>query len=85
MGIDTPLSAMKTCTNHPGYVVVHQDDSCPVCAMERALRLAMSDAERLARDNDRLCDKVFELRREAHSLPTGIQEALNSGDGVYRP
>lgn len=53
--------------------------------IDTPFRLAMSDAERLARDNDRLCDKVFELRREAHSLPTGIQEALNSGDGVYRP
>ena len=87
MGIvDTPLlSAMKTCTNHPGYVVVHQDDFCPVCAMARELRLARREAERLASDNDRLCDKIFGLEQETRHLPAGIQEALNSGDGVYRP
>ena len=39
----------------------------------------------MGRDNDRLCDKVFELQQEARSLPTGIQEALNMGNGAYRP
>jgi hypothetical protein len=75
---------MKTCTNH-NFIVVHQEDSCPVCRMERQLREARREADRLGRDNDRLCDKVFELQQEARSLPTGIQEALNMGNGTYRP
>jgi len=54
---------MKTCTNH-SFIVVYQAEGCPVCALERELR---------------------EAKREADRLPTGIQEALNSGDGVYRP
>jgi len=51
---------MKTCTNH-NFIVVHREDSCPVCAMERELREAKREADRMGRDNDRLCDKVFEL------------------------
>jgi len=76
---------MKTCTDHNSFIVVYQAEGCPVCAMERVLRLARREVERLARDNDRLCDKIFGLEQETRHLPAGIQEALNSGDGVYRP
>ncbi len=51
---------MKPCTNH-SYIVVYREGSCPVCAMERELREAKLEADRMGRDNDRLCDKVFEL------------------------
>ena len=51
---------MKTCTNH-SYIVVYQAEGCPVCALERELREAKREADRMGRDNDRLCDKVFEL------------------------
>lgn len=76
---------MKTCTDHNSFIVVYEEDSCPVCRMERELREVMREADRIGRDNDRLCDKVFELQQEARSLPTGIQEALNMGNGAYRP
>ena len=39
----------------------YREDSCPVCALERELREAKREADRMGRDNDRLCDKVFEL------------------------
>jgi len=76
---------MKTCTDHNSFIVVYEEDSCPVCRMERELREMMREVDRIGRDNDRLCDKVFELQQEARSLPTGIQEALNMGNGTYRP
>ncbi len=37
---------MKTCTNH-NFIVVHQEDSCPVCRMERELREVMREADRM--------------------------------------
>jgi hypothetical protein len=52
---------MKTCTDHNSFIVVYEEDSCPVCRMERLLREAKYEADRMGRDNDRLCDKVFEL------------------------
>ena len=52
---------MKTCTDHNSFIVVYEEDSCPVCRMERQLREAKREADRMGRDNDRLCDKVFEL------------------------
>ena len=52
---------MKTCTDHNSFIVVYEEDSCPVCALERELREAKREADRMGRDNDRLCDKVFEL------------------------
>ena len=51
---------MKTCTNH-SYIVVYQAEGCPVCALERELWEAKREVDRMGRDNDRLCDKVFEL------------------------
>ena len=51
---------MKTCTDH-SFIVVYQAEGCPVCALERELREAKREADRMGRDNDRLCDKVFEL------------------------
>jgi len=52
---------MKTCTDHNSFIVVYEEDSCPVCRMERELREMMREVDRMGRDNDRLCDKVFEL------------------------
>ena len=53
---------MKTCTDH-SFIVVYQDEGCPVCAMERELREAKREADRMGKDNDRLCDKIFDLER----------------------
>lgn len=58
---------MKTCTNH-SYIVVYQAEGCPVCALERELREAKREADRMGRDNDRLCDKVFELEHGKQSV-----------------
>ena len=53
---------MKTCTDHNSFIVVYEEDSCPVCAMERELREAKYEADRMGRDNDRLCDKIYDLQ-----------------------
>jgi len=53
---------MKACTNH-SYIVVYREEVCPACALERELCEAKREADRMSKDNDRLCDKVFELQR----------------------
>ena len=58
---------MKACTNH-SFIVVYQAEGCPVCALERELREAKREADRMGRDNDRLCDKVFELEHGKQSV-----------------
>lgn len=53
---------MRVCQDHD-FIVVYEEDSCPVCRMERELREAKKEADRMGKENDRLCDKVFELER----------------------
>ena len=52
---------MKNCTYH-SFIVVYREDSCPVCALERELREAKREADRMGKDNDRLCDKIYDLQ-----------------------
>ena len=59
---------MKTCTDHNSFIVVYEEDSCPVCRMERLLREAKREADRMGKDNDRLCDKVYELGHGKQSV-----------------
>ena len=52
---------MTTCTDH-SFIVVYQAEGCPVCALERELREAKREADRMGRDNDLLCDKIYDLQ-----------------------
>jgi hypothetical protein len=62
---------------------------CAKCdAMEEALRMAMSHFAALDGDVGTMayqeCKKALAMPHR-HPLPESIQEALNSGDGSYKP
>jgi len=73
---------MKTCTDHNSFIVVYEEDSCPVCRMEWELREVMREADRMGRDNDRLCDKVFELEhgKQASEIVSKKEQILKHSD-----
>jgi hypothetical protein len=79
---------MNTCTEHRDTVVVYQGSFCPLCDHVRMVREWEAEADRMGKENNDLCDKIFELQQELKkekSQPDFLSQALNEGDGVYRP
>jgi hypothetical protein len=84
---------MKTCNHgHPQIAYLFDEDErspvCPLCEALKSLAAMTSEANRMGRENDNLCDENFELKQKIKELgepPEFLSQALNEGDGVYRP
>jgi hypothetical protein len=84
---------MKTCDHGHSQIAYLYDDenrspSCPLCEALHALASMTETANRMGRENDNLCDENFELKQKIKELgepPEFLSQALNEGDGVYRP
>lgn len=84
-------------SNEPGYVCIDKSkieilDALPAPVLDKRMMEITQEVDRLyhacttseGRINC-ITDYIERLLVKAESLPDGIQEALNSGDGTYRP
>lgn len=52
---------MKTCDRHDDMIIVYDVRDCPVCDLEDSLRDEQKTSDRMGREINDLCDKIFEL------------------------
>lgn len=69
------------CTTHAIWWEESANLECPACMLERELAQAKMFMSAMRTENTKLKDEIKGLRGFRRS----VDEALNSGDGVYRP